>query len=135
LKIYPRSYSINRVVSKSRTTVTSRRGSRQGSPTRTGKTGGPASSGGSGDKTIPVIRAITSSNINDKRAGLAGLKRLLQKQVPFRTPELKKLLEAFKSLLTGRGPLFLPSLEVLSEFLVVCGPVLDYPVSTEKRRN
>ena len=60
---------------------------------------------------------------------MSGLKRLLAKQVPFRTPELKKILEAFKNLLSGRGPLFLPALEVLSEFLNVCGPVLDYPVS------
>ena len=52
-------------------------------------------------------------------------------QVPFRTPELKKILESFKGLLVGRGPLFLPALEVLSEFLIVCGPVLDYPVSCE----
>ena len=50
-------------------------------------------------------------------------------QVPFRTPELKKILESFRSLLSGRGPLFLTALDTLSDFLAACGPVLDYPVS------
>ena len=46
-----------------------------------------------------------------------------------RTPELKKILESFRSLLSGRGPLFLTALDTLADFLAACGPVLDYPVS------
>jgi hypothetical protein len=65
--------------------------------------------------------------MTEKKAGLAGLKRLIEKQVPFRTPELKKILESFRNILSGRGPLFLLALDVLADFLAVCGPVLDYP--------
>jgi hypothetical protein len=74
-----------------------------------------------------VIRAISSSNLADKKAGLEGFKRLLKQKVAFRTPELKKILESFKAILAGRSALFLTALDTLSEFLLVCGPVLDYP--------
>ena len=66
-----------RVIAKSRTTVSSRRGSRHASPTRTGQTAKNADT----DKTVSVIRALSAATVADKRAGLAGLKRLLQKQV------------------------------------------------------
>ena len=66
-------------------------------------------------------------SINDKKAGLLGLKRLIAKQVPFRTPELKKILESLRGLLAGRGPLLLTALDVLTDLLNSCGAVLDYP--------
>ena len=110
-----------RIVNRSRTTV----GSRAGSPGR-GRVGSSTNRTPE-DRTVSVIRAISSNNMNDKRAGLEGFKRLLKQKVAFRTPELKKLLEAFKYLLTVRNDLFLSALGALSEFLMVCGPVLDYP--------
>ena len=66
-----------RTITKSRTTVSSRRGSRHASPTRTGHSAKNADT----DKTVSVIRALSAATVADKRAGLAGLKRLLQKQV------------------------------------------------------
>ena len=53
-------------------------------------------------------------SVNDRKAGLLGLKRLIAKQVPFRTPELKKILESLRGLLSGRGPLLLTALDVLT---------------------
>ena len=75
-----------------------------------------------------LTKALTSMSINDKTAGLLGLKRLISKQVPFRTPELKKILESLRGLLSGRGPLLLTALDVLTDLLNSdTGACLDYP--------
>ena len=59
-----------------RTTVTSRRASRASSPTNRNSRTTP-----NGDKTVPVIKALSAPGLNDKKAGLIGLKRLIEKQV------------------------------------------------------
>lgn len=59
-----------------RTTVTSRRASRASSPSNRNSRTTP-----NGDKTVPVIKALSAPGLNDKKAGLIGLKRLIEKQV------------------------------------------------------
>ena len=60
-----------------RTTVTSRRASRASSPSNRGN----SRTTPNGDKTVPVIKALSAPGLNDKKAGLIGLKRLIEKQV------------------------------------------------------
>ena len=70
---------VARPVNGTRTTVSSRRGS----PSRMGSGAGRSSKGSTpqGDKTVPVIKALTSISLSEKKAGLLGLKRLIEKQV------------------------------------------------------